>query len=179
MKVTPLSTARRSSAIASPSSRGGPQTPAPVMRIAPNPSRPTVVLSPNVSVPGLATGVVWSDMMRVSPRLPGGRLVIGRRMAIVRRHIAGWVGRGRCGTGRRTNSDTRCNANANARGDDSGAAIHRATAIDGTADDGAAIGTASGSAAIGTADGGRAGRGADGSPAHRAAIGGPAAGSRH
>src|SRR6266852_5346024 len=60
MKVTPLSTARRSRAIASPSSRGGPQTPGPVMRIAPKPRRPTVGPTPNVSVIGRSTRVVRS-----------------------------------------------------------------------------------------------------------------------
>jgi hypothetical protein len=42
IKVTPLSTTRRSSVIASLSSLGGPQIPWPVMRIAPKPRCPTV-----------------------------------------------------------------------------------------------------------------------------------------
>jgi hypothetical protein len=41
IKVTPRSTTRRGSAIASLSSLGGPHTPGPVMRIAPKPICPT------------------------------------------------------------------------------------------------------------------------------------------
>src|SRR5438105_1189262 len=111
------------------------------MRIAPKPSRPTVGPPPNVSVPGLATGVVWSDMIPLSPLLPGGWLVVGRRIAVIGRHIAGWVGRGRCGTGCSANGDTRGNANAEARSDDGRAAINIA-AIDRSANGGSAIGTA-------------------------------------
>src|SRR5208282_644961 len=184
MKLTPLSTARRSNAIASPSSRGGPQTPGPVIRIAPRPRRPTVGPPLRVSVIGRSMGVVWSGMMRRAPRLPGGRLVVGRRIAIVGRIIAGWVGRGRCGTGRGTrrspDRDTRPDARAvNRTAVDGPTAIRGAAAVDRTAHGGSAIGTARGGAAVRTANRGGAGGGADGGPAHRTAIGGPTARSCH
>ena len=58
IKLTPLSTTRRSSTIASLSSLGGPQIPGPVMRIAPKPRRPT----------GNWVGVVWDDTFNLLVR---------------------------------------------------------------------------------------------------------------
>ncbi len=59
MKSTPSSTARRSTAIATSRSGGGPQMPSPVIRIAPNPSRWTVRSPPIVIVPeSAAVGLV-------------------------------------------------------------------------------------------------------------------------
>src|ERR1700745_3632137 len=56
MKFTPSSTARRKTAIASARSRGSPQTPLPVMRIAPKPSLYTGSSPARKTVPLLAAG---------------------------------------------------------------------------------------------------------------------------
>jgi hypothetical protein len=122
---------------------------------------------------------------RVAPPLPSGRLIVGWWIAIVGWVIARWVGRGRCGTGRRTNRDTRrcANANANTRAIHGaavdGTAINRATAVAGSAIGRSAIRTARGSAPIGSTDCCRTGRGTHGRPAHRTSVGGTAARSRH
>src|SRR5271165_4549502 len=127
------------------------------MRIAPNPRRPTVGPPLNVSV--RSTGVRWSGMMRRAPLLPGGLLVIRWRIAVIGRVIAGWVGRGRCGTGRSTDRDARRSTDRDTRAD--ARAIHGAAvdgtaigsaAVGGSADGGSAIGAASGSTPIGSTD---------------------------
>src|SRR5215471_2556167 len=51
MKLTPSSTARRRTAIASVRFLGGPQMPSPVRRIAPNPRRCTETSPPSETIP--------------------------------------------------------------------------------------------------------------------------------
>src|SRR5262245_40569987 len=71
MKLTPNSTARRSTAFATSMFGGGPQTPAPVTRIAPKPSRLTVRSPPMSIVPAcLASTTVDSGTDQA--RLRGG-----------------------------------------------------------------------------------------------------------
>src|SRR6516165_11952608 len=94
-----------------------------------------------------------------APLLPGGRLVVGRRIAVMGRVIAGWIAGGRrrtrCGTNgdtrRCTDRDTRPDAITVAWRDDCRVTIHRAAARGGGAISGSAIRAARGSAAIGTA----------------------------
>ena len=75
MKSTPSSTARRSTAIASSWSRGGPQIPSPVMRIAPKPSRLTLRAPAMSYVVDMAPNLPASG--RNGPRQPEG---IGTRL---------------------------------------------------------------------------------------------------
>src|SRR5215218_10162948 len=63
MKLTPSSTARRSTRMHSSWSSGGPQTPFPVIRMAPKPSRLTVTSPPRVKVPD-----AWSADEVVTPQ---------------------------------------------------------------------------------------------------------------
>src|SRR5271170_2608984 len=66
MKSTPRSTARRSTRIASPRSRGSPQMPRPVIRIAPYPRRVTATLPPSENTPLAAAtrspSAMWSNL---------------------------------------------------------------------------------------------------------------------
>src|SRR5947209_7174870 len=71
MKVTPSSTARRSTAIATARSGGAPQMPVPVTRMAPNPRRLTVRSPPTSMVP--ATAALVSGMPKGYPARPEGR----------------------------------------------------------------------------------------------------------
>src|SRR5438309_5564765 len=73
MKFTPRSTARRRTRTASSGSRGGPQTPGPVMRIAPKPSRTTGRSPPILNVPlSLAGRSVSFPTEGVYPEWPVG-----------------------------------------------------------------------------------------------------------
>src|ERR1017187_5086975 len=59
MRLTPSSTARRSVARAAGLSAGGPQMPAPVMRMAPKPRRLTVRPPPMAKVPAAAAVIAF------------------------------------------------------------------------------------------------------------------------
>src|SRR5262245_3122408 len=86
MKVTPRSTARRSTAVASSRSAGGPQIPGPVTRIAPKPSRLTVRSPPTSIVPACAALLMGRGSFRRFPRvdpLTGRSAPSGARQPVV------------------------------------------------------------------------------------------------
>src|SRR5436190_24131515 len=68
MKLTPSSTARRSTSLARPGSTGEPQIPSPVSRIAPNPRRRTSRSPPKVMVPAAEASVVSRATLARYPR---------------------------------------------------------------------------------------------------------------
>src|SRR5690348_3647398 len=70
MKLTPRSTARRSTATAPSWSSGGPQMPSPVMRIAPKPRRRTFTSPPRPTVPAAAASVASIVTARKVPAAP-------------------------------------------------------------------------------------------------------------
>src|ERR1700735_4175242 len=84
MSWTPSSTARRNSARAATRSRGGPQMPGPVIRMAPNPSRRTSMSPPTAKVvfvivprcipgsSGSARRSLLQDVDELRERLGGG-----------------------------------------------------------------------------------------------------------
>jgi len=67
MKFTPSSTARRNTRMASSWSRGSPQMPGPVRRIAPKPSRTTGMSPPMRNVPLSSAGGVILSVVMTSP----------------------------------------------------------------------------------------------------------------
>src|SRR5262249_6792235 len=73
MRLTPSSTARRSTATAATGSLGSPQTPSPVIRIAPNPIRRTTT-SPRVIEPAAAAGSSLGMGVLSAGSAPGGTL---------------------------------------------------------------------------------------------------------
>src|ERR1700722_12197106 len=70
MKLVPSCTARRRTANASFASRGSPQMPSPVMRIAPKPMRLTCKSPPINSVPAAAAGALGSTTTAAAPAEP-------------------------------------------------------------------------------------------------------------
>src|SRR5580692_4260917 len=72
MKLVPNCTARRRTANASFASRGSPQIPSPVMRIAPKPSRLTCRSPPISSVPAAAAGALGSTTVAAPAALAHG-----------------------------------------------------------------------------------------------------------
>src|SRR4051812_21942397 len=73
MKLTPSSTARRSTATGASRSSGQPQTPLPVSCIVPKPRRVTVRLAPMVKVPDAAAGSAFAES--VMPPVNSGRRI--------------------------------------------------------------------------------------------------------
>src|SRR5215210_5576754 len=69
MKLTPSSTARRSTRLAASRSGGGPQIPSPVMRIAPKPSRFTSTSPPRETVPAAAASLSFTGERSAFARL--------------------------------------------------------------------------------------------------------------